>query len=112
MFHFGGAVARVPHDATAYAARDVSHNIIIHGASLAEESRELAAAETAWAQRFLRALQPHSADGVYVNFLDSDDDSSRVREAYGERTYGRLAEIKTVYDPDNVFHLNKNIQPG
>ena len=112
MFHFGGAVARVPHDATAYAARDVSHNIIIHGASLADESRELAAAETAWAQRFLRALQPHSADGVYVNFLDSDDDSSRVREAYGERTYGRLAEIKTVYDPDNVFRLNKNIQPG
>jgi FAD/FMN-containing dehydrogenase len=49
---------------------------------------------------------------VYVNFLDSDDDSSRVREAYGDRIYRRLAEVKAAYDPDNVFHHNKNIQPG
>jgi hypothetical protein len=47
MFHFGGAVARVPQDATAYAGRDVAHNIIIHGAWLPEESGEHAAAETA-----------------------------------------------------------------
>jgi FAD/FMN-containing dehydrogenase len=112
MFHFGGAVARVPHDATAYAGRHVAHNIIIHGAWLPEESGEHAAAETAWARRFLQALEPHRAGGVYVNFLDSDDDSSRVREAYGDQIYRRLAEVKAKYDPDNVFHHNKNIQPG
>ena len=71
----------------------------------------VAAAETAWAQRFLHALRPHGG-GVYVNFLDADDDSSRVREAYGEQTYRRLAAIKFEYDPDNAFHHNKNIQPG
>jgi FAD/FMN-containing dehydrogenase len=112
MFHFGGAVARVPHDATAYAGRDVAHNIIIHGAWLPEESGEHAAAETAWARRFLQALEPHRAGGVYVNFLDSDDDPSRVQEAYGDQIYRRLAEVKAKYDPDNVFHHNKNIQPG
>jgi FAD/FMN-containing dehydrogenase len=112
MFHFGGAVTRVPHDATAYAGRGVAHNIIIHGAWLPEESGEHAAAETAWARRFLEALQPHRADGVYVNFLDSDDDASRVREAYGDQIYRRLAEVKARYDPDNAFHHNKNIQPG
>jgi FAD/FMN-containing dehydrogenase len=112
MFHLGGAVARVPHDATAYAGRDVAHNIIIHAAWLPEESAELAESETAWARRFLQALQPHRAGGVYVNFLDSDDDSSRVREAYGDRIYRRLAEVKAEYDPDNAFHHNKNIQPG
>jgi FAD/FMN-containing dehydrogenase len=111
MFHMGGAVARVPHDITAYAGRDVAHNIIIHAAWLPEESGELGAAETAWARGFLEALQPHRADGVYVNFLDSDDDSSRVREAYGDRIYRRLAEVKAKYDPDNTFHHNKNIQP-
>jgi FAD/FMN-containing dehydrogenase len=46
-----------------------------------------------------------------VNFLDSDDDTSRVREAYGDDTYSRLAGVKATYDPDNVFHHNKNIQP-
>ena len=48
---------------------------------------------------------------MYVNFLDADDDKSRVREAYGEATYRRLAEVKAKYDPENVFHNNKNIQP-
>ena len=111
MFHMGGAVARVPDDSTAYSARAVAHNIIIDAVWLPDESGEHAAAETAWARRFLRALRPHGADSVYVNFLDSDDDTSRVREAYGEHTYRRLAEVKAKYDPDNAFHFNKNIRP-
>jgi FAD/FMN-containing dehydrogenase len=112
MFHLGGAVARAPHDATAYAARDVAHNIVIDAAWLPGEPGEHAEAEPAWARRFLRALQPHRAGGVYVNFLDSDDDSSRVREAYDDRIYRRLAKVKAEYDPENAFHHNKNIQPG
>jgi FAD/FMN-containing dehydrogenase len=112
MFHMGGAVARVPSHATAYVARDVAHNLIIDAVWLPEESSALAAAETAWARRFLEALQPHRAGGVYVNFLDSDDGTTRVREAYGDRTYRRLAEVKAKYDPDNAFHHNKNIQLG
>jgi FAD/FMN-containing dehydrogenase len=90
----------------------VAHNIVIDAVWLPDESGEHAAAEVAWARRFLRALQPHGAAGVYVNFLDSDDDSSRIRAAYGEDTYRRLAEVKARYDPENVFHHNKNIKPG
>ena len=112
MFHMGGAVARVPHDGTAYAARDVAHNIVIDAVWLPDEAEELAAPETAWARRFLEALRPHCSGGVYVNFLDSDDDTSRVREAYGDQIYGRLADVKATYDPANAFHHNKNIQPG
>ena len=111
MFHLGGAVARAPRDATAYPGRDVEHNIIIDAVWLPEQDDTVGAAETAWARRFLDALQPHRA-GVYVNFLDSDDDTSRVREAYGDDTYRRLAEVKAKYDPENVFHNNKNIQPS
>jgi len=112
MFHMGGAVARVPHDATAYAARDVAHNIIIDAAWLPERADEIGSGETEWARGFLAALAPHRAGGAYVNFLDADDDTSRVREAYGERIYRRLAEVKAKYDPDNAFHHNKNILPG
>jgi Berberine and berberine like len=89
----------------------VPHNIVIDAVWLPEESRRRAAAETAWARRFLQALRPHRA-GVYVNFLDADDDSSRVREAYGDRIHRRLAGVKARYDRDNAFHHNKNIQPA
>jgi hypothetical protein len=110
MFHLGGAVARVPHDATAYPWRTADHNIIIDAAWLPEQSGT-AAAETAWARGFLDALQ-HHRDGVYVNFLDSDDGARRVGEAYGDDTLRRLLDVKWQYDPDNVFHTNMNLQPG
>jgi FAD/FMN-containing dehydrogenase len=110
MFHLGGAVARVPRDATAYPGRAAEHNIIIDAAWLPEHDADVGAAETDWARGFLKALAPHRA-GVYVNFLDADDDASRVREAYGDDTFRRLADVKSKYDPDNAFRSNKNIQP-
>jgi FAD/FMN-containing dehydrogenase len=110
IFHMGGAVARVPRDATAYPGRDVAHDMSIDAVWLDDQDDTIRTSESGWAREFLDALQPHRA-GVYVNFLDADDDTSRVREAYGHDTYERLAEIKTKYDPDNVFHHNKNIRP-
>jgi FAD/FMN-containing dehydrogenase len=109
LFHMGGAVARVPRGATAFAGRDVAHNVVIDAVWLPDESGAYAAAETAWARRFAHALRPHGAGGVYVNFLDSDDGAERIREAYGDETYRRLAAVKAEYDPDNAFHHNKNI---
>jgi FAD/FMN-containing dehydrogenase len=110
MFHLGGAVARAHRDATAYPGRDVEHNIVIDAAWLPEEDATVGAAETAWARAFLAALDSHRA-GVYVNFLDADDDANRVREAYGDETYRQLAAVKARYDPENVFRSNKNIVP-
>ena len=110
MFHMGGAVARVPATPppTPAATWSTTSSSTQHGSPRTDDT--VGPAETAWARRFLAALRPHRA-GVYVNFLDSDDDTSRVREAYGDDTYWRLAEVKAKYDPDNVFHNNKNIQP-
>ncbi len=48
---------------------------------------------------------------VYVNFLDADEGTARVREAYGDGTFQRLAEVKATYDPDNALHVNQNIPP-
>jgi FAD/FMN-containing dehydrogenase len=111
MFHMGGAVARIGRDATAYPARDVAHNIVIDAAWLPDDDDAIGESETGWARGFLRALEGQR-HGVYVNFLDSDDGDSRVREAYGEATYRRLGEIKASYDPENTFHHNKNIRPA
>ena len=110
MFHLGGAVARTPAHATAYPGREVEHNIVIDGAWLPEEAATVGAVERAWARQFLAALEPHRA-GVYVNFLDADEDT-RIHDAYGDATYRRLASVKAVYDPGNVFHHNRNVVPS
>jgi hypothetical protein len=110
IFHSGGAVSRVPRDATAFAGRDAGHHLIVHGAWLPEASGELAEPETMWARGLVQALGRQGNGGVYVNFLDADDGAERVRAAYGDRTYRRLAEVKAAYDPDNVFHRNQNIR--
>jgi hypothetical protein len=108
MFHMGGAVARVPEEATAYSQRKAVHNVNIDAVWLpAEEER--AEREPRWARAAYEALVPHQL-GVYVNFL-GDEGEERVRSAYGEAKYRRLGEIKATYDPENVFRLNQNIRP-
>jgi FAD/FMN-containing dehydrogenase len=103
----GGAVNRVPADATAYPHRDVPYLVHIVGmwADPAEDARGIS-----WARETWRALHPFSAGGVYQNFI-SDEDDTAAREAYGA-SYARLAAIKRQYDPTNVFHGNQNVTPG
>ena len=108
MFHLGGAVADIDEDATAYPHRDTAHNININGVWLPHEP--VATEETAWTRAYFAALEPHGT-GAYVNFLDRDDEA-RVRAAYGDDKYRRLAALKYHYDPDNVFRLNHNIKPS
>jgi FAD/FMN-containing dehydrogenase len=102
----GGAMARVPEDATAFAHRDKPYMVTIIGSA-----KEPAAFERqrAWTRALWQDLRP-GLGGVYVNFLEDEGDS-RVREAYTSATYARLAAIKRRYDPTNVFRLNQNIQP-
>ena len=56
------------------------------------------------------ALRPKSS-GVYVNFLE-DEGEARVREAYPNGAFERLASVKRRYDPANLFHRNQNIRPA
>jgi hypothetical protein len=102
----GGAIARVPAGATAYAHR--ARRMMVNVACLYEDVEE-AAAHDAWAERFWRALQ-NGEPGAYVNFLGSDG-PSRMREAYPGDTWDRLCAIKARYDPTNLFRLNQNLSP-
>jgi FAD/FMN-containing dehydrogenase len=108
MFHLKGAVGRVPRDATAFGNRLASHSITLDAAWRPDEN--FADRDTAWAKRFFSALDPFR-EGVYVNFLAGDEAPGRVREAYGDAVYNRLVDVKSSYDPDNVFHHNQNIRP-
>ena len=64
----------------------------------------------AWTQAFYEALGPRAV-GVYSNFLEAEGEA-RIREAYPDATYRRLAEVKRRYDPANLFRLNQNIRPA
>jgi FAD/FMN-containing dehydrogenase len=64
----------------------------------------------AWTIEYWEALRPHALGGAYVNFV-GDEGGSGVRPSYGAN-YERLAEAKRKYDPENVFHVNQNIEPA
>ena len=106
IFSFGGAVARVPSDATAFANRDAAHDISIVASWLPEDISE-ANRHIDWVRRFFNALQPHSR-GVYVNFM-SDDAGDRIRVAYSDQQWIRLTALKAKYDRTNFFRMNANI---
>jgi FAD/FMN-containing dehydrogenase len=109
LAHLGGAVARVPEDATAFAGRDSAHAININGVWTAEDADR--ADDTAWTRDFFDAVMPYSTGRAYINFLGNEG-QERVRAAYGEAKYNRLAKLKARWDPGNVFRLNQNIVPS
>jgi FAD/FMN-containing dehydrogenase len=103
----GGAQSRVGPDATAYEHRQIAFILNVHTRwENASDDRRC----ITWARGFFDAMRPHATGGVYVNFMP-DDEGDRVQAAYG-RNYARLASLKKKYDPDNLFRLNQNIQPG
>lgn len=103
----GGAMARVPGDATAFAHR--ASRIMVNVAAFYDGPEDKSVRE-AWVADFAAALRQSDA-GAYVNFL-ADEGEARIRAAYPGSTWDRLAEIKTRYDPTNLFRLNQNIPPG
>ena len=100
----GGAMARVPADATAFAHRDA--RILVNVAAFYTGAEDKPIRE-AWVKEFSSALHQGN-DGVYVSFL-GDEGRARVRAAYPGATWTRLAAVKQQYDPSNLFRLNHNV---
>ncbi|MBI5564076.1 MAG: FAD-binding oxidoreductase [Chloroflexi bacterium] len=103
----GGAMARVPVEATAFAHR--TRRIMVNLAGLYQQPDDRAIHEI-WVTKFAAALRQGEA-AAYVNFL-GDEGEARIREAYPKATWDRLAAIKRRYDPTNLFRLNQNIPPA
>lgn len=103
----GGAMARVPNDATAFAHRE--RRLMVNVAALYESPDEREQHE-GWVAGFADGLQ-RGPVGAYVGFL-GDEGDARIHDAYPSRTWDRLAEIKARYDPTNLFRLNQNVPPA
>jgi FAD/FMN-containing dehydrogenase len=102
----GGAMARVPNDASAFAHRD--RKMMINVASFYEGPDDRPR-RVEWVSDFAEALSDGDPTG-YVGFL-ADEGPDRVRAAYPGDTWERLRRVKAQYDPDNLFRLNQNIPP-
>jgi FAD/FMN-containing dehydrogenase len=103
----GGAMARIPAHATAFAHRDRRMMVTVAAMHLGPGG---AAVQAAWADGLLTALRP-SASGAFVNFMGAEG-AARVREAYPGGAHARLTAVKRRYDPTNLFRLNQNIAPS
>jgi FAD/FMN-containing dehydrogenase len=107
LMPLGGAIARVPEDAMAFGQRSAAWNL--HILSMWEDPAD-AERQVTWTRELHAAMRPHATGGAYLNFIGNEG-NARVRAAFGDEKYARLAALKRRYDPDNVFHLNQNIPP-
>lgn len=106
IYPINGACHRVAPDGTAFAYRDANFATVIAGMWPDPADND---ANIGWVKDYYAATAPLSEEGGYVNFM-AGDDQERIRANY-RGNYERLVEIKRIYDPGNLFHLNQNIKP-
>jgi len=107
MMHIGGALNSLKDDHSPVGNRDAHYVLNIAGSwDKAEDDK----ANIEWARAAWQDIRGLSTGGTYVNFLTEDEGIDRIRAAYG-KNYSRLIEVKTKWDPGNLFHVNKNIVP-
>lgn len=108
VFQLGGAIQRHDEQAMAVSHRNVKYVIAINtGWADPDDTGK----QIQWTRDLWTAIRPFSSGGVYVNFLSADDGEERVRAAYGTAKLERLAQLKSKFDPSNLFHMNQNIKP-
>ena len=107
IWAFGGAIATVPEDATAFTGRDTAYWI---AAETVCDDADLDARCRAWARAAIADVTPYASRGRYVNDV-AETGEDVVRSVYGDAKYERLVALKRAWDPDNVFRLNQNVRP-
>ncbi|MFC4356858.1 FAD-binding oxidoreductase [Halobium salinum] len=107
LYPVDGAVHDVDAEETAWAYRDVRWSMVIAGVDPDPTNQE---AISEWARGYWEALHPHTAGAAYVNFM-MEEGPDRVRATYADN-YERLQRVKAEYDPENIFHVNQNVEPA
>jgi FAD/FMN-containing dehydrogenase len=108
IFRHGGAISRVPDDATAASHRDAPY--MWHPIACWSDPADTAST-IAWVREASEAMAPFTTGGVYLNF-EQDEGAEHVRAGFGSEKYARLAALKEQYDPGNLFRINPNITPA
>ncbi|HEX5014810.1 MAG TPA: FAD-binding oxidoreductase [Candidatus Limnocylindrales bacterium] len=103
----GGAISRVPEEATAYTGRSAQFDVSVDAnwSDAADDDRAID-----WCRRTMALLEPDFTLGAYANG-NADSGPDETRRFYGDAKLERLAALKRAWDPDNVFHVNPNVAP-
>ncbi|HEX7251087.1 MAG TPA: BBE domain-containing protein, partial [Burkholderiales bacterium] len=108
LFQIGGALNRLPETHSSVGNRDARYVLNI---TSAWEKAEQDAANIEWTRKAWTDMKHFSTGGTYLNFLTEDDGADRTAAALG-KGLKRLAEVKSKWDPGNVFRTNRNIKPA
>lgn len=104
----GGAIGRVPEDATAFAGRASAFDLSAD-ASWTDPADDDAV--MGWCRRAMAVVEPDRVLGAYSNG-NSDAGPEETRRIYGDAKLARLAALKREWDPENTFHVNPNVTPA
>jgi FAD/FMN-containing dehydrogenase len=107
LFPLDGAFNRLPEDHSAAGNRDSAWvlNITASWEKVEDDKTNIEWARAAW-----RDMRGFSTGGTYINFLTEEESDDRIQAAY-RKNFGRLVEVKSKWDPGNLFRVNKNIVP-
>jgi FAD/FMN-containing dehydrogenase len=103
MDAYGGAINRIPKDATAFVHRDQLFSVQYVAAGSSD-------ADANWLRGFRAAMAPHVSGQAYQNYIDPELDRPNI--AYYGTNLGRLRRVKRRYDPKNVFHFPRSVLPA
>jgi FAD/FMN-containing dehydrogenase len=109
LFHLAGALNEHPEDDGAVGNRDAGYACVVQAMNPVSDT-EASMRNREWVRSAWRALKPFSTGGNYINFQTADEEADRAVESY-RGNFERLGEIKAIYDPNNVFRVNRNITP-
>ena len=107
MYNINGAASKVGKHETAWNYRDANYAMVIVG--IADNINDKGKI-TDWAKNYWTDLHPYSMGGAYINFM-MEEGQDRVKASYGDN-YNKLVQVKTKYDPGNLFRVNQNIKPA
>jgi len=108
LFQIGGALNQIKEEASAVGNRDARYVLNIAGSwEHASDDR----VNIEWARQAWADMKSFSTGGNYINFLTEDESPERIKAALG-KGLKRLSELKSKWDPENVFRTNRNIQPA
>jgi FAD/FMN-containing dehydrogenase len=106
--HLGGAISKLPEDATAYGHRRAAYNLSFDATweEAGDDARMIG-----WTRQVWQDLKDRTGGGVYLNFAGLGEENDELARAGYGSNYERLRAIKATYDPTNVFRGNINIAP-